>query len=60
MLAKADAFRIEGAEVVCPGVASNPMSAMTLLKGARDMSEDAPSRVRSAGQSAWTTFGGLI
>jgi integrase len=39
VLAKADAFRLEGTEVVFPGVSGNPMSDMTLLKVLRDMSE---------------------
>lgn len=39
VLAKADALRLEGADVVFPGVAGNAMSDMTLLKVLRDMSE---------------------
>lgn len=39
VLAKADAFRIEGAEVVFPGATGKAMSDMTLLKVLRDMSE---------------------
>ncbi len=39
VLAKADALRLEGTDVVFPGVAGNPMSDMTLLKVLRDMSE---------------------
>ncbi len=39
VLAKADALRLEGTDVVFPGLAGNPMSDMTLLKVLRDMSE---------------------
>jgi len=39
VLAKADALRLEGTDVVFPGVGGNPMSDMTLLKVLRDMSE---------------------
>ncbi len=39
VLAKADALRLEGTDVVFPGVAGNAMSDMTLLKVLRDMSE---------------------
>ncbi|MDP3907317.1 site-specific integrase [Novosphingobium sp.] len=39
VLAKADALRMAESDVVFPGVAGNPMSAMTLLKVLRDMSE---------------------
>lgn len=39
VLRKADALRLEGTEVVFPGVTGNPMSDMTLLKVLRDMSE---------------------
>lgn len=39
VLAKADAFRVEGAEVVFPGATGKAMSDMTLLKVLRDMSE---------------------
>lgn len=39
VLAKANALRLAGADVVFPGVAGNPMSDMTLLKVLRDMSE---------------------
>ena len=39
VLAKADALRLAGTDVVFPGVAGNPMSDMTLLKVLRDMSE---------------------
>jgi len=39
VLAKANALRLEGADVVFPGVAGKPMSDMTLLKVLRDMSE---------------------
>lgn len=39
VLKKADAFRIEGTDVVFPGTAGNPMSDMTLLKVLRDMQE---------------------
>lgn len=39
VLAKANALRLEGTDVVFPGAAGNPMSDMTLLKVLRDMSE---------------------
>lgn len=39
VLAKADALRLEGIEVVFPGATGKPMSDMTLLKVMRDMSE---------------------
>lgn len=39
VLAKANALRLEGTEVVFPGVTGNAMSDMTLLKVLRDMSE---------------------
>ena len=39
VLAKANAFRLSGTDVVFPGVAGKPMSDMTLLKVLRDMSE---------------------
>lgn len=39
VLAKADALRIDGAEVVFPGATGKAMSDMTLLKVLRDMSE---------------------
>lgn len=39
VLRKADALRLEGKDVVFPGVTGNPMSDMTLLKVLRDMSE---------------------
>jgi len=39
VLAKTDALRLVGADVVFPGMAGNPMSDMTLLKVLRDMSE---------------------
>lgn len=39
VLAKADAFRLAGTDVVFTGVTGNPMSDMTLLKVLRDMSE---------------------
>jgi integrase len=39
VLAKAEAFRLAGSDVVFPGVAGKPMSDMTLLKVLRDMSE---------------------
>ena len=39
VLAKADALRHEGADIVFPGVSGKPMSNMTLLKVLRDMSE---------------------
>lgn len=39
VLAKANALRLEGTDVVFPGVAGKPMSDMTLLKVLRDMSE---------------------
>jgi len=39
VLARANAFRIPGTDVVFPGVAGKPMSDMTLLKVLRDMNE---------------------
>lgn len=39
VLAKANAFRVEGAEVVFPGATGKAMSDMTLLKVLRDMQE---------------------
>ena len=39
LLAKADAFRVEGAEVVFSGATGKAMSDMTLLKVLRDMQE---------------------
>ncbi|OQW74081.1 MAG: integrase [Proteobacteria bacterium ST_bin13] len=39
VLAKADALRLEGVDVVFPGATGKPMSDMTLLKVMRDMSE---------------------
>jgi integrase len=39
VLAKANALRLSGSDVVFPGTAGNPMSDMTLLKVLRDMSE---------------------
>lgn len=39
VLAKANAFRLPGVEVVFPGATGNPMSDMTLLKILRDMNE---------------------
>ncbi|MCP5384757.1 MAG: hypothetical protein H6913_09145 [Altererythrobacter sp.] len=36
---KADAMRLEGAEVVFPGMTGKAMSNMTLLKVMRDMQE---------------------
>ena len=39
VLAKADALRLEGTDVVFPGLSGKPMSDMTLLKVLRDMRE---------------------
>lgn len=39
VLAKADALRLEGTDVVFPGLTGSPMSDMTLLKVLRDMNE---------------------
>jgi integrase len=41
VLAKADALQLEGTDVIFPGAAGKPMSAMTRLKVLRDMSERA-------------------
>jgi len=55
VLAKADAFRVEGAEVVFPGATGKAMSDMTLLKVLRDMRE--PFHVHGF-RSAFTDWAG--